>query len=134
MDMQDFLYRGAMEQERSNNTVEQFNERWQRLGNIHDDIAEKFIDEVLGNLNGDDYDALMPHIEEVLTWQKKINQNLDQAQEKHLSEYATHLKNTAMLAIELCKKYEIYGDIKSFEYIEQSQILKLNGEDFYFFG
>ena len=129
MDIQDLLYRGAMEQERSNDAVGQFNERRQRLGNIHDDITE-----VLGNLNGDDYDALMPHIEEVLTWQKEINENLDQAQDKHLSEYATHLKNTAMLAIELCKKYEIYGDIKSFEYIEQIQLLKLNGVAFYFFG
>jgi len=71
MDIQDLLYRGAMEQERSNDAVGQFNERRQRLGNIHDDITE-----VLGNLNGDDYDALMPHIEEVLTWQKEINGNL----------------------------------------------------------
>jgi len=134
MDMQDLLYMGAMEQERSSNAIERFNDRWERLGNIQTDIAEKFVDEVLGKLSGKDHDELMPHIEEVLTWQKNINDNLARVEDKHLSEYAKHLKNTAMLAIGLCKKYKVYDDIKALKYIEKHQMLKLNGDDFYFFG
>jgi len=125
---------GAMEQERSNAAIERFNERWERLGNIQVDISEKFINNLLSKLNGKDHDELMPHIEEVLTWQKTINDNLENAKDKHLSEYAKHLKNTAMLAIRLCKRHEIYNDIESFKYIEQKHMLKLNGDDFYFFG
>jgi len=134
MDLNDLLYYGAMEQEQNNNAIERFNERWKRLGNIQNDLAEKFVDELLGKLSGDDHDALMPHVEEVLTWQNDINERLDIAEDKHLTEYAMHLKNIAMLAIKLCKKYKIYDDITSFKYSEREQIIQLNGEDLYFLG
>ncbi|MDX8397320.1 MAG: hypothetical protein R8K49_03265 [Mariprofundaceae bacterium] len=134
MDMQDAQGPEPMAQEKSKDTAGKFNERWERLGHIQADLTEKFINEVLGQLSSEEHDEFMPHIEEILGWQKKIHDNFSEVSSKHLSAYAQHLKNTAMLAIKLCKKYEIYNDINSVNYTDNSQILSLNNEEFYFFG
>jgi len=76
----------------------------------------------------------MSHVEAMLDWQNEINKHLDVAEDKHLSEYAMHLKNTAMLAIQFCQQYQIYDDIRSLEYHEGEQMIQLNGEDLYYLG
>lgn len=134
MDINDSADCAMMQHEKSSQAVIQFNERWKRLEAIQDDIAENFINELLGNLSNDDNDELMSHVEDILTWKKDMNERLDLAENKHLSEYAKDLKETAMLAIKLCQKYEIYNDIKSFQYHGSRQIIELNGESLYFFG
>lgn len=134
MNINDSSDYAMMQEEKSSKTAIQVNERWKRLEGIQDDISENFINELLGVLSNDDNDELMAHVEDILTWKKDINERLDLAENKHLSEYAKDLKETAMLAIKFCQKYEIYNDIKSFKYHASRQVIELNEEALYFFG
>ncbi|MDX8398144.1 MAG: hypothetical protein R8K49_07495 [Mariprofundaceae bacterium] len=134
MSIKDFLYYGAMTQEQTNDVIEQFNVRWKRLNDIQNDLADRFVDSVLNRLSDSDSALLMAHIERVLAWQKDINDSLDSAESKHLSEYAFHLKNTTLIALRLCREYEVYNDIESFNYNAETQVVELNDEDLYFLG
>jgi len=133
MDFKDLVYYGMMEAEQASGAA-LFNIRWQRLVEIQNNLAERFVDTVSGELAEEDNKRLMSHVEAMLDWQNEINKHLDVAEDKHLSEYAMHLKNAAMLAIQFCQKYQIYDDIRSLEYHEGEQMIQLNGENLYYLG
>ncbi len=114
--------------------VERFNERWNRLTDIQNKVANAFVDEVIEDINAKELEKLMSHINEMQFWNKEINENIDIAKNSHLSKYATRIKNVALMSIKLCKKYKKYSDIETVEYIAKEKMLYLNGEEFYYFG
>jgi len=134
MDMNDLLYYGAMKQEQSNDAIESFNTRWQRLCEIQDDLEERFVDVLLAEVSDDESELLDLCVDKALSWQQDINERLDIAEDKHLTEYASHLQKTALTALKLCKKYKVYNDIKSFCYDANERMIKLNDKDLYFLG
>jgi len=45
--------------------VERFNERWHRLSDIQNKIANDFVDEIIEDLRGKELDKLMLYIDEM---------------------------------------------------------------------
>jgi len=134
MDTSDLLYYGMMNQELSDDESQQFNLRWKRLCAIQEDLAGRFVDIILEQLNDKDNALLLPSVEEVISWQCDINERLDTAEDKHLTEYAMHLKDATLVALKLCKKYGVYNDIESFAYNAANETIELNGEVLYYLG
>ena len=101
--------RNGQRRRQSYNSIQKFNERWARLQRIQNLVSNDFVDELLSendSLTEKEYDTLIGRIEEMRAWVEAISDGIDIATNAHLSKYATHIKNVALMAIKLCRKYE----------------------------
>lgn len=114
--------------------VERFNERWHRLGDIQNKIANDFVDEIIEDLRGKELDKLMLYIDEMQSWVEFIEGNIDTVNNSHLSKYATRIKNVGIFSMKMCKKYEKYSDISTVEYNAKEKMIYMDNESFYYFG
>ena len=132
MDLQHSRYR-----QQSFAAVQRFNERLQRLRKIQNMVSDDYVDGLVSgqdSLTMKEDDNLADRIEDMQSWATAISENVDIANNGHLSKYATRVKTVAMTAIKLCMKYEVYDDIDSVMYQAKRKMILLNGEDFFFFG
>jgi hypothetical protein len=116
--------------------IEYFNWRWHKLVNIHQLVVNDFLkplQPVSANMSATEYAKLTQYTRRMDYWHEEINQNINQATQKHLSQYATSIKNVAMTSMKLCKKYGVYSDIESLEYVSTEKTIYLNGEQHYTF-
>ena len=119
----------------SYNAVQRFNERWGRLQKIQNMVVNDFVHElasVQDSLTTKEYDKLMERIEDMQGWADAISESIDIATNAHLSKYATRVKNVALMAMKLCGKYQVYGDIDSVSYDAKRKMIVLNEQDFYY--
>ncbi|MDX8387002.1 MAG: hypothetical protein R8M46_00515 [Ghiorsea sp.] len=136
MNIKNLLYYNLMtnDNKQATDALAQFNARWKLLVDIHNDLQERFIGRVLVKMNGKDRLIFTHHLNKIETLQKHIFDNVKTVEPTILHQYAFNLKETAILAIKMCKKYKTYDDIKSFKYNTDSKMIELNGEDLYFLG
>lgn len=115
--------------------VERFNEKWQRLNQIVDYVNGDFIgplDRVADQMTEKELQKLQEYIADMSDWHHSINAHINEARQNHLSRYATAIKKTALKAMKLCQKYDVYTDIASVEYDGQRKMVLLNGVDQYY--
>jgi len=114
--------------------AERFNERWKRLGRIQNMIAEDFVDEIIEDLEGREAVKLSSLIDDMQSWNREIDRNIDLAKNADLSKYATRIKKVGLFAIGLCKNHGKYTDIEDFFYDTKEKMMYINGEAFYYLG
>lgn len=136
MDINDLLYYGVManDNKQAANALAQVNARWKLLVDIHHDLQERFIDKVLVQLNDKDKLMLIPRLKKIATLKQYVFDHMETVEARYLHQYAFCLKEAAMLAIKMCKKYKVYDDIESFKYNAETKMVELNGEGLYFLG
>lgn len=128
---------GFIQAEREAARVGRFNERWQRLLQIEDFVQTDFVsplDDVMDRMTVNEYSKLCDYVVEMTNWSTAINDAINDARQQHLSRYATAIKRTTLKALGLCKKYKVYDDIETYEYVAQRKVIVLNGRDLYFLG
>ena len=118
----------------SRNAVERFNERWHRLIKIQNEIAEDYSDAVINRMNERDTDKLLDLINEMQFWNKEIDENIDIANNSHLSKYATRIKNFSLHAIKMCIKYNVFSNVEFVTFDAKKKILSIDDEVFYHFA
>ena len=132
----DFLMFGGAEVERDAEEAEEFNERRNRLVEIHGNLLDNFLSPVVdcGELTSSESAELDTRLGEMNSWYAAINSNVKNATQDDLSQYATAIGEAAVRAIRLCKEHGVYEDIRSVEYVSNRKMIVVNGEDLYFIG
>lgn len=113
-----------------------FNRRWQKLRDIHQLVVKDFLQPLepfWDKMSGKEYIKLNEYIQDMNDWRDEINRHINNATQNHLSRYGTAIKKVAMKSIKLCKKYRVYSDIQSIEYVASEKALYLNGKKHYTF-
>ena len=130
----DFLMFGGAEVERF--AEEDFNERWNRLVEIHNNLLNDFASPVLasGELTSAESAKLEQCLGKMNSWHAAINGDVENATQDHLARYASAIGKAAVQAIRLCGRYGIYDDITSVEYVSKREMVVLNGADLWFLG
>lgn len=112
--------------------VDQFNERWHRLIDIHKKIITFCIEPLNGRyvkesiaLELIDYTKKAVELRELINTQLAIV-DAYVLMESQLTKYATCIKEIALLASEVCVELEIYDDLKSAKYDASSKTILLN--------
>ena len=131
----DFCQFGGAEAERDCEKAE-FNERWNRLMEIHGDLLDDFVLPVLdsGGLSSAESAELKKCLLKMKYWFDAINADLENANQNHLSHYAVSVGNIGLKAIQLCGRYDVYDNIQSVEYVSRRQMVVLNGADLWYLG
>ena len=100
-------------------------------------VSDNFVDELASindSLTKKENDTLVERLEEMRAWVEAISEDIDIATNAHLSKYATRIKSVALMAIKLCRKYEVYNDVDSVSYDAKRKMILLNEDDLYFLG
>ena len=129
--------RSGQRRRQSYESIQKFNERWARLQRIQDLVSDNFVDELASindSLTKKENDTLVERLEEMRAWVEAISEDIDIATNAHLSKYATRIKSVALMAIKLCRKYEVYNDVDSVSYDAKRKMILLNEDDLYFLG
>ena len=116
--------------------IEYFNWRWNKLRNIHQLLVKDMLQPLepfLNKMSSNEYIKLKEYIQDMDDWRDEINSHINDATQNHLSRYATAIKKVAMKSMKLCKKYRVYSDIQSIEYVASEKALYLNGKKHYTF-
>jgi len=113
---------------------QEIKDRFELLTDVHENLQQRFIAKLLEQLSEKDKLELTPLIEKMETLKKHISEHIKTAEARDLHQYTFCLKEAAMLALKLCKKYKVGIDIKSFSYNAKTRMIELNGEDLYFLG
>ncbi len=122
-------------QEAKINSVNKFNEKWQRLNAIFDNLRENFIVPLNGlSVTTLENQRLYSCLESAINMKSEISNRINDSSIGDLSKYATSLKRLILISFSLCKKLSIYSDIKSIEYDSKSKTILLNGEVIYYLG
>jgi len=129
------LQREYAKADNANNTSStEFNAHWHLLIDIHNDLLDRFVRPVIDKLSDDAQFIMMSRIENIAGRHQYIDNNIEAATSRDLSNYAGDLKNMSLLAIELCQFHEVYNDIESVSFNDKTQKIVMNGEDLYFLG
>jgi len=129
--------RGLRRARKDKARIENFNSRWEHLTEIHRLTTKDFIEPLepyASNMKSTEYLKFQELINDMNEWYNEINSNINQAKQSHLSRYATSIKKVAIRSIKLCKKYKVYPDIESVNYVASEKALYLNGNKHYTFG
>jgi len=123
-------------EQRQKARINRFNSRWHKLRSIHNSVIEDFVhplEPVLKERSVNEYIKLSEYIRDMTDWHDEINSHINDATQNNLSRYATAIKKVAIKSMKLCKKYEVYSDIESIEYIAKEKTLYMNGRKHYTF-
>lgn len=116
-------------------SVDKFNEKWSRLNEIYDHLANNFIEPLNGRSVSESIsDKLVSLLDTVKYLRKDIAENIDDCQMSDLSKYATSLKKLALFSFKLCKDLNVYDDINDASYDAIEKSVFLNGKRIYFLG
>jgi hypothetical protein len=118
----------------SNSATERWNERWSRLGDIQNILAESFIDAVWDDLTDKEYEKMDKLVTDMQLHVSKISCNMEGARQGDLSKYATRIKNAGVFAIKMCIKYEVYNNIESVEYNTKEKMIYLDSTEYLYLG
>ena len=116
--------------------IEYFNRRWHKLRDIQQLVVKDFLQPLepfLDKMTRNEYIKLNEYRQDMNAWCDEINRHINDATQNHLSRYATAIKKVAMKSIKLCKKYRVYLNIQSIEYVASEKALYLNGKKHYTF-
>ena len=116
---------------------EEFDERWNRLIDIQNKIADNFIDELAeyqDQQTQEEYDTLMSYIGVMQDQNRHINETMVRATNRDLGRYAKSIKNAALVTLGLCQKYKVFNDIETYGYDADKKVVQISGEDFYYLG
>ncbi|MDZ7759473.1 MAG: hypothetical protein U5L00_04355 [Desulfovermiculus sp.] len=121
---------------RKESRIEYFNWRWEHLNEIHQLVLDDFViplEPFLDNMTNNECIKLEKYVQKMSDWQNDIIRNINEANQNHLSSYATAIKKVAMKSMMLCKKYCVYSDIETVKYISSETAIYLNDEKHYTF-
>lgn len=131
------LFRAYDAARRDQQRIDRFNEKWKRLNAIAEEVREHCVLPLVlmsADLNGKELDKLQDHWNDVVDWSSAIANDIDGAQLRHLSQYATAIKRVTLYAVKLCQKYSVLNDIESVRYNAASKSILINEEDFFYLG
>lgn len=117
------------------NSDNKFNEKWQRLNSIFDNLQENFISKLNGlQATKSENEKLHINFQSAKNLRSEISMNINSIGMAELSKYATSLKKLSLITFSLCKRLSVYDDIEEITYDSDSKTLKLNGQTVYYFG
>lgn len=122
---------------REKSRIAYFNWRWEHLNEIRERVIDDFViplEPFIDCMTSNEHIKLNEYIQEMNDWYEEINRHINDATQNNLSRYATTIKKVAMKSIKLCKKYNVYTDIYSIEYVANEKALYLNEEKHYTFN
>lgn len=115
--------------------TERFNERWHRLDSILRNLIESFVEPLIGhNLSKATATRLESSLDELTTRRTVIHDNINSCAASELSKYATCLKKTSLLVIQLCVELEVNPDIDTVTYNSNEKAIFINGKSLYHLG
>ncbi|MGA8146668.1 MAG: hypothetical protein WB870_03720 [Gallionellaceae bacterium] len=120
--------------------IDQFNEKWHRLIDIHERVIAMLIEPLNGRYIKESIAIkLIAYTKEAAELRKLINARVGIPDEyklmkNELAKYATVIKMIALLASKVCTKLEIYHDIENAKYDASSKSILLNESIVFFMG
>lgn len=116
--------------------VQIFNARWERLNSYADRVTPEFYRPLWdsGKMTTKEVLKLGNLISEMHDLRHAINDEIEHAQQKHLSQYATSIKNALLNTAKLCKKYSVLRDLKSVRYDAPTKSIMINERETFYFG
>jgi hypothetical protein len=117
--------------------LERRKERLQNLGRAHVLIIQDFIKPLCADLqkiSQRDAERINRYLVAMTERGDEILNNPNDTTDSDVSRYAKSIKMAALVAISLCKKYEIYSNIQSVRYDPSSKMIVLNNQDHYALG
>jgi hypothetical protein len=131
------LFRAYDAAKRDQQRLNTFNDKWARLNAVATEVREHFVLPLMAlsaQLSEKELNKLQRHWDDTTDWNKAIADQINDAQLRHLSQYATAIKRVTLYAANLCQKYSIFNDIRSVRYNGATKSILINEENCFYLG